>query len=352
MRAAVNTRYGSPDVLEVRQVPKPEPKAGEVLIRVHATTVTRTDCGMLRPHPFFVRLVAGLLRPKRTTLGMDFAGEVEAVGAGVTTFEPGNRVFGLSPDVYGAHAEYLCLPEQAAMAAMPAGVGFGEAVVCEGAWYADTNLQAFQLRPGHSILIYGASGAIGSAAVQLAKSYGARVTAVVATRHLHLVRSLGADRAVDYTAQDFTQIGETFDVVFDAVGKTTFFRCRPLLKPEGVFAATDLGPWGQNPLLVIWLLITGSHRVIFPLPQAGRARAFVEFLKTRMEAGEFRAVVDRAYPLEAIANAYRYVETGQKTGIVVIDVRPAGVPAQGPLVLVGERRRSDVDRASARPTSG
>ncbi len=322
MRAAVNTRYGPPDVLEIRQVPKPDPRAGEVLIRVHATTVSRTDCGMLRPHPFFVRFVAGLLRPKLTILGMDFAGEVEVVGTGVTTFKPGDRVFGLSPDFYGAHAEYLCMSESGAMAAMPAGMRFVEAVACEGAWYADTYLQAFRLKPGHSILIYGASGAIGTAAVQLAKSYGAKVTAVVATRHLDLVRTLGAERAVDYTTEDFTHLGETFDFVFDAVGKTTFFRCRRLLKPHGVFAATDLGPWGQNPLLAIWSAITGSHRVIFPLPQSGKAKAFVEFLKTRMEAREFRAVVDREYPLDKIADAYRYVETAQKTGIVVINVRP------------------------------
>lgn len=323
MKAVINARYGSPDVLEIRQVSKPEPKAGEVLIRVHATTVSRTDCGMLRPHPFFVRLVAGLLRPKLTTLGMDFAGEIEAVGASVTTLKQGDRVFGLSPDVYGAHAEYLCMPEVGAIATMPTGMCFGEAVVCEGAWYADTYLQAFRLGPGHSILIYGASGAIGTAAVQLAKSYGAKVTAVVATPHLDLVRTLGADRAVDYTVEDFTRIGDTFDFVFDAVGKTTFFRCRRLLKPDGVFAATDLGPWGQNPLLVIWSSITGNHRVLFPLPRSSQAKAFVDSLKSRMEAGEFRAVIDREYPLEAIADAYRRVETGQKTGIVVINVRPA-----------------------------
>jgi NADPH:quinone reductase-like Zn-dependent oxidoreductase len=323
MKAAINARYGSPDVLEIRQVPKPEPKAGEVLIRVHATTVSRTDCGMLRPHPFFVRLFAGLLRPRRTILGMDFAGVVEAVGTGVTSFKPADRVFGVSPDVFGAHAEYICVPETGAIAAMPAGMRFGDAVVCEGAWYANTYLQGFRLKPGCSILVYGASGAIGTAAVQLAKSSGARVTAVVATRHLDLVRTLGADRAVDYTAEDFTQINETFDYVLDAVGKTTYFRCRRLLKPEGVFAATDLGPWCQNPLLVIWSWITGSHRVIFPLPLSSTARACVDFLKTRMEAGEFRPVIDREYPLEAIADAYRYVETGQKTGIVVINVTQA-----------------------------
>jgi NADPH:quinone reductase-like Zn-dependent oxidoreductase len=322
MKAAVNTRYGSPDVLEIRQVPKPAPRAGEVLIKVHATTVSRTDCGMRRPHPQFVRLAAGLLRPKRTILGMDFAGEIETVGAGVTLFKPGDRVFGLSPDEYGAHAEYLCVPETAAMATLPEGTPFGDAVVCEGAWYADTYLQAFQLKPGHSILIYGAGGAIGTAAVQLAKSYGAKVTAVVATRHLELVKSLGAQRVLDYTKQDFTQISENFDFVFDAVGKTTFFRCRRLLKPTSVFAATDLGPWGQNPLLTIWSAITGSHRVIFPLPQSSKAKALIEYLKSLMEVDEFRAVIDREYPLEAIADAYRYVETQQKTGIVVINVMP------------------------------
>lgn len=165
MRAAVNTLYGPPDVVAIRQVPTPQPKASDILIRIHATTVTRSDCGMRQPHPWFVRLSAGLLRPKHTILGMDFAGEVEAVGSDVTTFKPGDRVFGLAPDAYGAHAEYICLPETAAIAALPVGVRFADAVVCEGGWYADTYLRAFQLKPGHSILIYGASGAIGTAAV-------------------------------------------------------------------------------------------------------------------------------------------------------------------------------------------
>ena len=322
MKAVVNTRYGSPDILEIREVPKPEPGAGEVLVKVYTTTVNRTDCGMLGARPFFIRFFIGLRRPKRTVLGLDFAGTVEAVGAGVTSFKPGERVFGMSPDDYGAHAEYLRMPEKGTIAAMPADLPFDEAVVCEGAWYADTNLKKFNLKPGHEILIYGASGAIGTAAVQLAKSYGAEVTAVVATQHLNLVKSLGADHAVDYTAEDFTQIGETFDFVFDSVGKTTFFRCRRLLKPGGIFAATDLGPWGQNPLLAIWSSITGSDRVVFPMPKS--SKAFVDFLKARMEAGEFRAIIDRKYPLEAIADGYRYVETGKKTGIVVINVMPAG----------------------------
>ena len=318
MKAVVNTRYGSPDVLEIRQVPKPQPKAGEVLIRVHATTVSRTDCGVLRARPFIIRFFMGLRRPKRTILGMDFAGEVEAVGAGVASFKPGDRVFGMSPEEFGAHAEYLCVPEKGTIAAMPKGARFDEVVVCEGAWYADTSLRGLRAQHGQSILIYGASGAIGTAAVQLAKSLGAEVTAVVATRHLDLVRSLGAHRAVDYTVEDFTMIGETFDSVFDAVGKTTFFRCRRLLRPGGMFAATDLGPWCQNLLLALWSSITRSNRVVFPLPKI--REALVDSFKTRMEAGELRAVIDRGFPLESIADAYRYVETGQKTGIVVINV--------------------------------
>jgi len=320
MKAVVNTRYGSPDVLEIQQAPKPQPKAGEVLIKVHATTVGRTDCGMLRAQPFIVRFFMGLRHPKRTILGMDFAGEIEAVGAGAVSFTPGDRVFGMSPDDFGAHAEYLCVPEKAAIAAMPTGARFDEAVVCEGAWYADMILRRFCLESGDRILIYGASGAIGTAAVQLAKSYGAEVTAVVATRHLDLVKSLGANRAVDYTVQDFAQIGETFDFVLDAVGKTTFFHCRRLLRPGGVFASTDLGPWCQNPLLAIWSSVTRSNRVVFPLPKS--SKVFVDSLKAHMEVGEFRAVIDREYPLDAIADAYRYVETGQKTGIVVINVIP------------------------------
>ena len=320
MKAVVNDRYGSPDVLAIRDLPKPEPKAGEILVKIHATTVGRTDSCALRAHPFFVRPYAGLLRPKRTVLGLDMAGTVEAVGKGVMKFTPGMRVFGLTPGGYGAHAEYVCLSEDGAVSAMPAEARFDEVVVCEGAWYANTYLSKFNLKPGHKILIYGASGAIGTSAVQLSKIYGAEVTAVVSTPHLDLARGLGADRIVDYTVEDFTQIGESFDFILDAVGKTTFFQCRSLLKPEGVFSATDLGPWWQNVFLAIWSSLTGSGRVVMPMPRS--SQSFIEFLKARIEAGEFRAIVDRKYHLCDIADAYRYVETEQKAGIVAIEVVP------------------------------
>jgi NADPH:quinone reductase-like Zn-dependent oxidoreductase len=321
MKAAVNTRYGSPDVVRIVDAPKPTPAANELLIRVHAATVNRTDCGELRAHPFFMRLFYGLRRPNRTILGLDFAGEVATVGAGALSFKPGDRVFGMCPSrSNGAHAEYVTVPESA-VASMPAGLRFYEAVVCEGAFYANAVLTRIKLTPGHSILIYGASGSIGTALVQLAKSSGATVTAVVSTRHLELVKSIGADRAVDYTRADFTRIGETFDFVVDAVGKTTFFRCRGLLKSGGIYAAMDLGPWWQNLVLAVWSSITRSNRVIIPAP--GRISGFARFLKSRMEAGQFKGIIDRKYTLAAIGDAYRYVETGQKVGIVVISVAAA-----------------------------
>ena len=320
MKAVVNERYGSPDVLEIRDIPIPTPQASEILVKVYATTVSRTDSCALRALPFFVRPYTGLIRPKRTVLGLDFAGTVEAVGKGVTQFNQGDHVFGVTPDGHGAHAEYVCLPTNGMVAMMPSGKRFAEVVVCEGAWYANTNLKKFNLKPGQKILIYGASGAIGSSAVQLAKIYGAEVTAVVATPHLDLAKQLGADRVVDYTVEDFSKIDDAFDFVLDAVGKTSFFRCRPLLKPQGVFAATDFGPWWSNVILAIWSSFTGTGRVVFPTPHSDRT--FIEFLQARIEADEFHAVFDRKYLLADIADAYRYVETAQKAGIVVIDVIP------------------------------
>jgi len=320
MRAAVITRYGTPDVIEIRQVPKPIPGGREVLVAVHSADVGRTDCGMLRPHPRMLgRLMYGLVRPGQTVLGMDFAGEVEAVGEGVTSFKPGDRVFGmLRLRELGAHADYVCVPEDGYIATMPESLPFEQAVVCEGAFYAQACLRTLDLKAGDKILIYGASGAIGTAAVQLAKSLGAHVTAVVDTRHLALARSLGAERAIDYTKEDFTRIGDRFDGLLDAVGKTTYLRCRRLIKPGARFVGTDFGPWCQTLLLTVWSAITrrGNVTIAIPRPVPG----FVDLLKARMEAGEFRAVIDRRYSLEAIADAYRYVETGQKTGIVIINV--------------------------------
>lgn len=318
MKAAIVTRFGPRWSIEIAETPKPVPAAGEILVRVRAATANRSDCGELL-HPLFQRLITR--QPRRTILGMDFAGEIEAVGAGVTGFKPGDRVFGISAwGRSGGQAEYVCVPATATIAAIPANVPFDEAPVFEGAYYASGTVAAFGLKPGHQILIYGASGAIGTAAVQLAKYAGADVTAVVAAQHIDLARSLGADRVIDYATPEFRQLGNAFDFVLDAVGKLPVWQWRRLLKPNGRFAVTDLGPWGQDAPFLFWSAITRSGKASVPLPPRGSARRFIDFLSARMEAGEFRAAVDRTYPLDRIADAYRYVLTGQKAGIVAIDV--------------------------------
>lgn len=319
MKAATIAGYGSPGVIEVRDVPTPTPGADEVLIRVHATTVNRTDCGELL-HPTLIGLMSGR-RSRRRILGMDFAGIVEAVGASVGLFRRGDYVFGMCPFKNdGAQAEYFCMPESGPIASMPTNLRFHQAVICEGAYYANASVEKLDYKPGHKVLIYGASGAIGTAALQLAKLRGAEVTAVVAGRHLALVRSLGADVAVEYTTDAFKQLGRDFDFVFDAVGKLGIGRWRRLLKRGGVFASTDRGPWSQNLLFLLWAKITGSKRVDVPLPTRGSGREFVNSLKDKIDAGQYVPVIDRRYPLDEIADAYRYVQTGEKAGAVVIDV--------------------------------
>lgn len=274
----------------------------------------------------FERLIIARGRPQRRVLGLDFAGEIVAIGADVSAFKPGDRVFGMCPrGANGAQAEYLCMPAAGPIAAMPSAIPFDEAPVCEGAYYAYSSVSKF-CAPGCKALIYGASGAIGTAAVQLAKHFGAHVTAVVATRHLEMTRSLGADRVIDYATPEFRKLGKSFDFVLDAVGKMSVIKWRRLLKPDGFFAITDLGPWAQDTPFLLWSAITRSGKVSVPLPRRGSAPQFVNFLKERMEAGQFRAVVGRKYSLDAIADAYRYVQTGQKTGIVVIDVQAGSWP--------------------------
>ncbi len=322
MKAAVRTRYGPPGVVRVAEVEKPAPGDDEVLVKIHATTVNRTDCGIRAAKPFFYRLFIGLLRPRRTVLGTEFAGEVEAVGSGVTSFEVGDRVFGFSGDRFGAHAEYMVIPEDGMLATMPAGLTYEEAAPStEGAHYALTGIRGVNVRSGQDVLVYGATGAIGSAAVQLLKALGANVTAVCDTEHVELVKGLGADRVIDYTTEDFTKDQQAYDVVHDAVGKSSFFRCRRLLKPGGIYLSTDLGPLSQNPILVLVTPLFGGRKVMFPLPK--RDPQMVSYFKGLIESGQFKPLIDRRYPLSQIVEAYRYVETGQKVGNVVITVEPS-----------------------------
>ncbi len=320
MRAVVHTKYGGPEVLHLEEVERPIPKANEVLVKVHATTVNRTDCGFRDPRPFFVRVFSGLVRPKNKILGTELAGEVEAVGAAVTEFAVGDRVFGVNADKFGAHAEFVCVAEDAALATMPTGMTFEDAAaVGDGVVLALACLRKADLQRGQRILIYGASGSIGTAAVQLAKcSFGADVTAVCDTKNVEIVRSLGADRVVDYTRDDFTGDGEIYDVVFDAVGKSSFRRCKRALKPGGALIETDLGFGWQNPILALLTSRFGKKKVLFPIPKY--TKQDIVLRKELVEAGKYRAVVDRRYPLEQVVGATAYVETEQKTGNVVLTI--------------------------------
>jgi NADPH:quinone reductase-like Zn-dependent oxidoreductase len=316
MRAIVHDRYGPPDVLRLEDVPRPEPAEGEILIKVHATTVNRTDCHIRAADPFLWRFMMGLRRPKNRILGNEVAGEVAEVGAGVTEFAVGDEVFGSSGPKFGAHAEFLCRKAEGGIVHKPPELSFEEAAAAtNGALSALTCLRKAGVREGHKIVVYGASGAIGTAGVQLAKYFGADVTAVCNTKNVELVRTLGADRVIDYTQEDFTKNGETYEVIFDAVGKHSFRRCKDSLKPGGVYIPTDgfvnFALWG-------WTSLIGNKKVKFGLARG--TKQDVLLLKELLEAGEYRPVIDRTYPLEDVVEASRYVETEQKTGNVVLTV--------------------------------
>jgi len=311
MRAVVYDRYGPPEILRLEDVELPVPNEDEVLVRIHATTVNRSDCGLRSAEYFITRFFTGLLRPKRKIVGSELAGEVAEVGAAVTEFEVGDRVFGMRA---GANADFVCVRESGALAHMPAGMSFEEgAAVCDGAIVALGFMRRADVRKGQKILVYGASGSIGTAGVQLAKHLGAHVTAVCNTKNAELVKSLGADKVVDYLQEDFTKNGETYDVVFDAVGKLSFRRCRRSLKPKGMYASTD---GLQNLILALVTSRLTDKKVVFPIPRY--TKKDVRFLKGLIEAGKYRAVIDRRYPLEDVLEATRYVETGQKAGNVVL----------------------------------
>jgi NADPH:quinone reductase-like Zn-dependent oxidoreductase len=316
VRAVVFDRYGPPEVQRLEDVERPVPKDDEVLVKIHATTVTRTDCGVRAGRPFLVRFFFGLRRPKQRILGTEFAGEVVAAGSAVREFAVGDAVFGSTKAFQsGAHAEFVCVQESGPLAHKPTGITFEEAAaVTDGAVLALMCLEAAHLGKGQNIVVYGASGAIGTAGVQLAKHFGSDVTAVCSTRNVELVRSLGADRVIDYTQEDFTKNGETYDVIFDAVGKHSFSGSKGSLKRGGVYVATD---GFENLFLALWTSVIGDRKVLFPIPPHYTKKT-VLLIKELIEAGEYKAVIDRRYPLEDIVEATRYVETEQKTGSVVL----------------------------------
>ena len=327
MRAVVYDTYGPPEVLRLEEVERPVPKGDEVLVKVHATTVNRSDVHIREANrrgglavTLLSRMVSGLRRPRQPILGSEFAGEVVEAGAAVREFAVGDRVFGSTGLRFGAHAEFVCVRESRRIAHMPAGMTFEQAApICDGGLNALMCLKQADLRKGRRILIYGASGAIGTAGVQLARYFDADVTAVCSTKNLELVKSLGADRVIDYTKEDFTKNGQTYHVIFDAVGKHSFKRSRDSLEPGGVYLPTD---GAENLILALWPSRTGAKRVVFQIPPR-QTKQDVLFLKELVEAGKFRPVIDRCYPLEDVIEAARYVETEHKTGNVVLTVNAA-----------------------------
>ena len=324
MRAVVYDRYGPPDVLRLEDAERPVPKEDEVLVKIHATTVTRADCATREANrrsgllvTLISRMISGIRRPKQRILGSEFAGEVAAAGASVSEFTSGDHVFGSTGFRFGTYAEFACVRASGRIALKPAGMSFEEAAaVCDGGLNALWCLRLANLGKGQTILVYGASGAIGTAGVQLGKYFGADVTAVCTTKNLALMGALGADRVIDYTREDFTKNGQAYDVIFDAVGKHSFKRCKGSLKQGGRYLATD---GLANLILAVWTPRFGDKRVIFSIPPR-YTKQDVRFLKELIEAGRYQAVIDRCYPLEDVVEATRYVETEQKTGNVVLTV--------------------------------
>lgn len=319
MKAALRTGYGPPEVVRIDVVDKPTPGDDELLVKVRATTVNRTDCGYRGGKPFIIRFFSGFPHPKLSILGTEFAGEVEAVGGAVGSFAVGDRVCGYCEGTFGAHAEYMTVRANRLIAFIPKDSSFEEAAPStEGSHYALGFFRAAKVISGQDVLIYGATGAIGSAAVQIAKSLGLRVTAVCGTEHMALVERLGADRVVDYQAEDFTKDQQSYDVVIDAVGKSSFRRCRRLLKPGGIYLSSDVGFLWHGPILALITPLFRGRKLMFVVPRHDPEG--VKYLKGLIESGEFKPVIDRRYTLDQIVEAYRYVETGQKIGNVVISV--------------------------------
>ncbi|MBC7509558.1 MAG: NAD(P)-dependent alcohol dehydrogenase [Ferruginibacter sp.] len=319
MKAIVYTKYGPPEVAQLMEVPKPIPKATEVLIKVYASTVNRTDAGFRSAEYFISRFWSGLLRPKFSILGCEFAGVIEEIGKGVKEFKNGDKVFGYNDKTFGGHGEYLTIVETNALTTMPGDISFEKAAaLTEGAHYALVNIRAAKIKRGQQVLVNGATGAIGSAAVQLLKHFGAIVTAVCNTKNVELVKSLGADTVIDYQTQDFTNTKNKFDFIFDAVGKSSFGQCKPLLTEKGIYVSTELGKNGENIFYALTTPVFGGKKLLFPIPSI--TKKDVIFLKELFQKGEFNPVIDRYYKLDQIVEAYKYVESGQKTGNVILKI--------------------------------
>lgn len=322
MKAITRTKYGPPEVLELQEISKPIPKDSELLIRVYATTVNRTDCGILTGKPYIIRAFVGLVKPRDLVPGTDFAGQVVGIGKNVSTFKIGDRVWGLHDEGLASQAEYMTFREDKAVIKIPEGFSYQEVVACaEGAHYANNFINKVKIDSTTKVLVNGATGAIGSAVIQLLKYKGATVTAVGNTKNIDLVKSLGPDKVIDYQKEDFTKDDKKYHFILDAVGKSSFPKCKHLLLPKGVYISSELGPNAQNLYLPIITKIKGGKRVIFPLPI--NCKKSIVFLAKLLSEGKFKPVIDREYQPEQIVEAYNYVISGQKTGNVIVNFGPA-----------------------------
>lgn len=320
MKASIYTQYGAPNVLQIKEVTKPTPKDNEVLVKIFATTVNRTDIAFRKPDHFLNRLFNGIFIPKKQILGSEFSGEIEAIGRKVKTFKINDQVFGINSMAFGAHAEYVCIPEHKSIAHKPNNMTHMEAAaVCEGFIFANNYVKRIDFNASPKILINGATGSIGSAALQLAKYYGAKhITTVCNTKNIELIKTLGADEVIDYTKEDFTTREDLYNTILDAVGKSTFFRCKHLLNPLGIYYSSELGPYSQNIFLALFTSFFNGRKVKFPIPTDSKKD--IEFLKEIIEKDKYKAIIDKTYSLSQIIEATTYVETGEKTGNVVIKV--------------------------------
>ena len=325
MKAVVFSRYGNPEVLQIAKIEKPVPKSNEVLVRIQATSVTAEDPRMRGfNHPPLLKLPVGLMfgfkKPKNPVLGMEFSGTIEAVGPTVKRYKPGDQVFGYTGLSFGAYAEYKCIPENGLIHVKPENLSFEEsACMVNGSLSALVYLKKKgKIKSGHEVLIYGASGSVGSAAVQLAKYFGARVTGVCSTRNMERIKLIGADRVMDYTRQDFTQEDKKYDLIFDTVGKTSMKACMRLLKPKGKYLCTDFG--FSHILAAVFSSLFKDRKVIVASSNFHWKKEDLDFLKGIAEKGDFKPVIDRTYPLENIREAHKYVEQGHKVGNVAVSV--------------------------------
>ncbi len=317
MIASIRRQYTTPSNIKTEHIDQPIPTENKVLVKVHATTVNRTDCANLTAKPFIMRFVLGLLQPKKIIIGTDFAGEVIAVGANIKSLHIGDNVFGFSDAGAESQAEYLTATEQD-LFPIPEKISYKEAAASlEGAHYAYSFMHKVDILPGQNILINGATGGIGSALLQFVKQYDVKITATCNTKNISLIQALGADKVYDYTQEDFTTDTSQYDFIFDAVGKSTFGKCKPLLKENGIYISSELGPYAQNvfyPLLTSW----SSKKVIFPIP-FNKSKT-IPYITARLEQGQFKPVIDREYSLADISKAYAYVMTEEKTGNVIVNI--------------------------------